>query len=261
MTNAAKVRTLGQVELVIAFAISAWVLHERHTRAEYAASALVLVGVVGVVVLRLNAAHDSSSLRSRDARSARSRAERGLHRRPGGAVLRPGVRLRLLPDRGTVAVRPDVGHRRRCHHRVLDAVAPVVAVRMVGECRARQLAHRSSAVSRRDRRERADGSSDPDRVRPERRSLRHPACRHLPQCARHDGARTRQRQRGVPISTSLQRAEHRCDGDHRGRRVHRWRRTTNRLDRRDPRVHCCDHPGLRAANGSSVPVTSPSGTV
>src|SRR6056297_1144312 len=51
MTNAAKVRTLGQVELVIAFAISAWVLHERHTRAEYAASALVLVGVIGVVVL------------------------------------------------------------------------------------------------------------------------------------------------------------------------------------------------------------------
>jgi drug/metabolite transporter (DMT)-like permease len=49
MTNAAKVRTLGQVELVIAFAISAWVLHERHTRAEYAASALVMVGVIGVV--------------------------------------------------------------------------------------------------------------------------------------------------------------------------------------------------------------------
>lgn len=51
LTNAAKVRTLGQVELVIAFAISAWVLHETHTRAEYAASALVLVGVVGVVVV------------------------------------------------------------------------------------------------------------------------------------------------------------------------------------------------------------------
>ncbi|MGB0112794.1 MAG: EamA family transporter [Ilumatobacteraceae bacterium] len=51
LTNAAKVRTLGQVELVMAFAISAWVLHEQHTRAEYAASALVLVGVVGVVAL------------------------------------------------------------------------------------------------------------------------------------------------------------------------------------------------------------------
>ena len=51
MTSAAKVRTLGQVELVMAFAISAWVLHERHTRAEYAASALVLVGVVGVIAL------------------------------------------------------------------------------------------------------------------------------------------------------------------------------------------------------------------
>lgn len=51
LTNAAKVRTLGQVEIVIAFAISAWTLHERHTRAEYLASALVAVGVVGVVAL------------------------------------------------------------------------------------------------------------------------------------------------------------------------------------------------------------------
>ncbi len=49
LTNAAKVRTLGQIEIVIAFAISARVLHERHTRSEYAASALVLLGVVGVV--------------------------------------------------------------------------------------------------------------------------------------------------------------------------------------------------------------------
>jgi drug/metabolite transporter (DMT)-like permease len=51
LTNAAKVRTLGQVEIVLAFAISAFWLHEQHTRAEYAASALVLIGVVGVVAL------------------------------------------------------------------------------------------------------------------------------------------------------------------------------------------------------------------
>jgi drug/metabolite transporter (DMT)-like permease len=51
LTNAAKVRTLGQVEIVMAFAISAWWLHERHRRAEYLASALVLVGVTGVVLL------------------------------------------------------------------------------------------------------------------------------------------------------------------------------------------------------------------
>jgi drug/metabolite transporter (DMT)-like permease len=51
LTNAAKVRTLGQVEIVLAFAISVWVLHEEHTRAEYAASALVLIGVIGVVAL------------------------------------------------------------------------------------------------------------------------------------------------------------------------------------------------------------------
>lgn len=51
LTNAAKVRTLGQVEVVIAFAISVWWLHERHTRTEYAASALVVVGVVLVAAL------------------------------------------------------------------------------------------------------------------------------------------------------------------------------------------------------------------
>ena len=51
LTNAAKVRTLGQVELLIAFAVSVWVLHERHTRAEYAASGLVLIGILGVIVL------------------------------------------------------------------------------------------------------------------------------------------------------------------------------------------------------------------
>ncbi|MGI9644041.1 MAG: EamA family transporter [Ilumatobacteraceae bacterium] len=51
LTNAAKVRTLGQVELVIAFAVSVWWLREQHTRAEYAASALVLVGILGVIAL------------------------------------------------------------------------------------------------------------------------------------------------------------------------------------------------------------------
>lgn len=51
MTSATKVRTLGQVELLMAFAISVFWLHERHERSEYAASALVMVGVVGVVLL------------------------------------------------------------------------------------------------------------------------------------------------------------------------------------------------------------------
>ena len=51
LTSATKVRTLGQVELVMAFAISALWLHERHKPQEYAASALVLIGVVGVVAL------------------------------------------------------------------------------------------------------------------------------------------------------------------------------------------------------------------
>ena len=49
LTDATRVRTLGQVELVLAFAISVVWLRERHTRAEYTASALVLVGIVVVV--------------------------------------------------------------------------------------------------------------------------------------------------------------------------------------------------------------------
>ena len=50
LTNAAKVRTLGQVEVVLAFAISTIWLGKRHSRGEIAASALVLLGVVIVVV-------------------------------------------------------------------------------------------------------------------------------------------------------------------------------------------------------------------
>jgi drug/metabolite transporter (DMT)-like permease len=51
LENAAKVRTLGQVELVMAFAIAHVQLGDRHTRHDYAASTLVLAGVVLVTVL------------------------------------------------------------------------------------------------------------------------------------------------------------------------------------------------------------------
>lgn len=51
LENAAKVRTLGQVELVIAFAIARFTLGERHGRREMAASAVVLGGVAVVTVL------------------------------------------------------------------------------------------------------------------------------------------------------------------------------------------------------------------
>lgn len=51
LASAAKVRTLGQVELVIAFLVAHFVLHERHTRADYVGSGLVLVGVVLVTWL------------------------------------------------------------------------------------------------------------------------------------------------------------------------------------------------------------------
>jgi drug/metabolite transporter (DMT)-like permease len=51
LESAAKVRTLGQVELVIAFAIAHVTLGERHGRGDVAASALVLAGVVLVTAL------------------------------------------------------------------------------------------------------------------------------------------------------------------------------------------------------------------
>lgn len=50
LESAAKVRTLGQVELVLAFAIAHVTLGERHGRGDYVASATVLTGVVIVTV-------------------------------------------------------------------------------------------------------------------------------------------------------------------------------------------------------------------
>lgn len=50
LESAAKVRTLGQVELIIAFAIAHVTLGERHTRSDYLASGTVLAGVVIVTV-------------------------------------------------------------------------------------------------------------------------------------------------------------------------------------------------------------------
>jgi drug/metabolite transporter (DMT)-like permease len=51
LESAAKVRTLGQVELIIAFGIAHITLGDRHTRTDYLASATVLAGVVIVAVL------------------------------------------------------------------------------------------------------------------------------------------------------------------------------------------------------------------
>ncbi len=50
LESAAKVRTLGQVELIIAFAIAHVTFGERHTRGDYLASGTVLAGVVIVTV-------------------------------------------------------------------------------------------------------------------------------------------------------------------------------------------------------------------
>ena len=50
LESAAKVRTLGQIELIIAFVVARVTLGERHTRAEMAASGLVLVGVLIVTI-------------------------------------------------------------------------------------------------------------------------------------------------------------------------------------------------------------------
>ena len=50
LENAARVRTFGQVEIVFTFLVAKLWLDERHGRNEYLASALVLVGVIGVLV-------------------------------------------------------------------------------------------------------------------------------------------------------------------------------------------------------------------
>ena len=51
LESAAKVRTLGQVELIIAFVVARVTMGERHTRTDYVASATVLAGVAVVAVL------------------------------------------------------------------------------------------------------------------------------------------------------------------------------------------------------------------
>ena len=50
LQNAARVRTFGQIELLITFAVAHFWLGERHGRREYLASGLVLTGVVGVMI-------------------------------------------------------------------------------------------------------------------------------------------------------------------------------------------------------------------
>jgi drug/metabolite transporter (DMT)-like permease len=50
LQNVARVRTFGQIELLITFAVAHFWLGERHGTREYLASALVLTGVVGVMV-------------------------------------------------------------------------------------------------------------------------------------------------------------------------------------------------------------------
>jgi drug/metabolite transporter (DMT)-like permease len=50
LESAAKVRTLGQVELLIAFGVAHFTMGERHTRTDHLASATVLTGVVIVAV-------------------------------------------------------------------------------------------------------------------------------------------------------------------------------------------------------------------
>jgi drug/metabolite transporter (DMT)-like permease len=51
LENAARVRTFGQVELIITFAVAHWWLGERHGRREFVASGLVLLGVIGVMTV------------------------------------------------------------------------------------------------------------------------------------------------------------------------------------------------------------------
>ena len=49
LQNAARVRTLGQIELLFTFAVSHFWLKDKHVRVEYLASGLILAGVAGVI--------------------------------------------------------------------------------------------------------------------------------------------------------------------------------------------------------------------
>jgi drug/metabolite transporter (DMT)-like permease len=49
LQNAARVRTLGQIELLFTFTISRFWFKDQHGKAEYVASALILAGVAGVI--------------------------------------------------------------------------------------------------------------------------------------------------------------------------------------------------------------------
>ena len=50
METAAKVRSLGQLELLLTFLVSRAWLHQRHQRSEFIASGIVLVGILGVTL-------------------------------------------------------------------------------------------------------------------------------------------------------------------------------------------------------------------
>ena len=50
LQNAARVRTFGQVELLFTFGVSHFWFKTKHVRAEYLASALIMLGVVGIVL-------------------------------------------------------------------------------------------------------------------------------------------------------------------------------------------------------------------
>ncbi len=45
-----KVRTLGQIELVLAFVVGVAVHHERHRIREYLAAGLILAGILAIVI-------------------------------------------------------------------------------------------------------------------------------------------------------------------------------------------------------------------
>ncbi|MEZ5340677.1 MAG: hypothetical protein R2706_04300 [Acidimicrobiales bacterium] len=50
LENAARVRTLGQIEIVFAFVLSVFVHHETHKRSDYVASTIVVAGLLILVV-------------------------------------------------------------------------------------------------------------------------------------------------------------------------------------------------------------------
>ena len=185
------------------------------------------------------------------ARSRDPRARRGLRGRPRRAVLRPRLRVRVLPARRADPPRRHLARHRRGRSAPPAAVVAVVAVHVVGQRRLGQFTSGPGAVPDGHHGEHSDGGVDHHGARRRRTAVRPAPRLDLPGRAGDDGVVARVRQRRPPQRAPLRSAECVRDGPHRAGCVLPRRRPGRDLDRRRADVHRChldrgdrrmDHP-------------------